>query len=83
MCRAQGVSNNYDTDLILPIVLEAARLAGIDYQGADDKAQTALRVIGDHTRAVRVAGDILDVVDSMVQLELSSKTHPRNGSAVW
>ena len=51
----QGVSNNYDTDLILPIILEAARLAGIEYQSADDKAQTALRVIGDHTRAVRLA----------------------------
>ncbi len=49
----QGVSNNYDTDLILPIVLEAARLAGVDYRTADAKTQTSLRVIGDHTRAVR------------------------------
>jgi alanyl-tRNA synthetase len=31
----QGVSNNYDTDLILPIVEAAARLAGIDYFSAD------------------------------------------------
>jgi len=48
----QGVSNNYDTDLILPIVLEAAKLAGIDYHSADAATRTALRVIGDHTRAV-------------------------------
>lgn len=48
----QGVSNNYDTDLILPIVLEAARLAGMDYHAANSRTQTALRVIGDHTRAV-------------------------------
>lgn len=31
----QGVSNNYDTDLILPIVEAAACLAGIDYFAAD------------------------------------------------
>lgn len=48
----QGVSNNYDTDLILPIVLEAARLAGIDYHSTDAKTRTALRIIGDHSRAV-------------------------------
>ena len=48
----QGVSNNYDTDLILPIVLEAALLAGLDYLVADVQTQTALRIIGDHTRAV-------------------------------
>lgn len=41
----QGVSNNYDTDLILPIVLEAAKLAGIDYHSADAATRTALRVL--------------------------------------
>lgn len=48
----QGVSNNYDTDLLLPIVLEASRIANIDYHSSDFKTRTALRVIGDHTRAV-------------------------------
>ncbi len=33
-------------------MLEAARLAGVDYHGADAATRTALRVIGDHTRAV-------------------------------
>ena len=44
--------NNYETDLIFPIVSKAAAIAGIDYQSADPTTQTALKVIGDHTRAV-------------------------------
>lgn len=48
----QGVPNNYETDLIFPIVSKAAELAGVDYHSAGASAQTALKVIGDHTRAV-------------------------------
>ncbi|GAX83651.1 hypothetical protein CEUSTIGMA_g11076.t1 [Chlamydomonas eustigma] len=48
----QGVPNNYETDLIFPIVQRAAQLAGIDYHAADPLTKTALKVIGDHTRAV-------------------------------
>jgi alanyl-tRNA synthetase len=48
----QGVPNNYETDLIFPIVSKAAELAGIDYHTATPTAQTALKVVGDHTRAV-------------------------------
>jgi alanyl-tRNA synthetase len=48
----QGVSNNYETDLIIPIVNKAAELAGVDYATADATTKTALKVIGDHTRAV-------------------------------
>ncbi|MGF1478730.1 MAG: alanine--tRNA ligase [Cyanophyceae cyanobacterium] len=48
----QSVPNNYETDLIFPIVKSAAELAGIDYSQADDKAKVSLKVIGDHVRAV-------------------------------
>ena len=48
----QQVPNNYETDLIFPIIKTAANLAGIDYQQADEKTKTALKVIGDHVRAV-------------------------------
>jgi alanyl-tRNA synthetase len=48
----QQVPNNYETDLILPIIKTAAEIAGIDYTKADEKTQTSLKVIGDHVRAV-------------------------------
>ncbi|KAG2428876.1 hypothetical protein HYH02_014199 [Chlamydomonas schloesseri] len=48
----QGVSNNYETDLIFPIVAKAASIAGVDYATAPPAVKTALKVIGDHTRAV-------------------------------
>ena len=49
----QGVPNNYETDLIFPLVEAAARAAGIDYKssGTDEKTRTSLKVIGDHARA--------------------------------
>ena len=40
----QGVPNNYETDLIYPIVATAARLAGLDYHSAKSREQTALKV---------------------------------------
>ncbi len=46
----QGVYSNYDTDLFTPILAKAASLAGIRY-GAGGEADTALRVIADHSRA--------------------------------
>lgn len=48
----QQVPNNYETDLILPIIKTAAEIAGIDYNQADAKTQVSLKVIGDHIRAV-------------------------------
>jgi len=48
----QGVPNNYETDLIYPLIETAAGLAGIDYHALDDKGQTSLKVIGDHSRAI-------------------------------
>jgi alanyl-tRNA synthetase len=48
----QGVPNNYETDLIFPILQTAAQIAGLDYRTAEDSQQTSLKVIGDHVRAV-------------------------------
>jgi len=48
----QKVPNNYETDLIFPIIQKAAEIAGLDYHKVDDSTQVALKVIGDHTRAV-------------------------------
>lgn len=48
----QGVPNNYETDLIFPIIKTAAEIAGIDYAGSDEKTKVSLKVIGDHIRAV-------------------------------
>jgi alanyl-tRNA synthetase len=48
----QGVPNNYETDLIFPIIKTAAEIAGIDYGKAEEKTKVSLKVIGDHVRSV-------------------------------
>jgi len=48
----QAVPNNYETDLIYPLIETAAGLAGVDYRALDGKGQTSLKVIGDHSRAI-------------------------------
>jgi alanyl-tRNA synthetase len=48
----QGVPNNYETDLIYPLIETAAGLAGVDYRALDTKGKTSLKVIGDHSRAI-------------------------------
>jgi alanyl-tRNA synthetase len=48
----QRVPNNYETDLIFPIIKTAADIAGIDYHKSNEKVKTSLKVIGDHVRAV-------------------------------
>lgn len=48
----QGVPNNYETDLIYPLITTAAALAGVDYRALDEKGKTSLKVIGDHSRAI-------------------------------
>ncbi len=48
----QGVSNNYETDLILPIMQTAAQIAGVKYAKSNEKTKTSFKVIGDHVRAV-------------------------------
>jgi len=46
----QGKISNYETDLIHPIVLQAAELCGLTH-GADPRVDTALRIAADHGRA--------------------------------
>ncbi|MFM7576596.1 MAG: alanine--tRNA ligase-related protein, partial [Microcystaceae cyanobacterium] len=48
----QKVPNNYETDLIFPIIETATKLAKIDYHQADEKTKISLKVIGDHVRSV-------------------------------
>jgi alanyl-tRNA synthetase len=46
----QGVYNNYDTDVFVPLIDKAAEIAGVQ-TGEDGDTDTALRVIADHARA--------------------------------
>ena len=48
----QGVGNNYETDLIFPLLQKASSIAHINYHKADISIQTSIKVIGDHTRAL-------------------------------
>jgi len=48
----QSVPNNYETDLIRPIIDRAAEIAELQYAKADEKTKVSLKVIGDHVRAV-------------------------------
>lgn len=48
----QGKPNNYETDLIFPIIATAAHIAGLSYDQVEEKTRVSLKVIGDHVRAV-------------------------------
>ncbi len=48
----QNKKNNYETDLIFPIIKKAADIANIDYQTSTDSKKTSLKILGDHARAV-------------------------------
>ncbi|BAZ50581.1 alanyl-tRNA synthetase [Nostoc sp. NIES-4103] len=48
----QKVPNNYETDLIFPIIQTAAAIAGVDYHASDENIKVSLKVIGDHVRSV-------------------------------
>lgn len=50
----QGVTNNYDTDLLLPIIKFAAKLANKDYV-YETQEGFAMRVVADHARATTFA----------------------------
>ncbi|MGK4198328.1 alanine--tRNA ligase [Fusobacterium sp. HC1336] len=47
----QGKPNNFETDLLFPLVEEAGRLTGAKY-GEDKEKDFSLKVITDHSRAV-------------------------------
>jgi alanyl-tRNA synthetase len=46
----QGRTTNYDTDLMMSIISEAARITGKEY-GKQDEVDVSLRVLTDHARA--------------------------------
>ena len=48
----QKKQNNYETDLIFPIIQKICEIANIDYFSSDNKNKISLKIIGDHTRAV-------------------------------
>ncbi len=48
----QGVPNNYETDLIYPLIEKIASLAGVQYQRLHEQDKSSYKVIGDHTRAL-------------------------------
>ncbi|MDV3352115.1 alanine--tRNA ligase [Leptothoe sp. LEGE 181152] len=48
----QKKPNNYETDLIFPIIQTAADIAKVDYFKQDESAKVSLKVIGDHVRSV-------------------------------
>jgi alanyl-tRNA synthetase len=49
-CVLQGKLSNYETDLLRPIIDRAAELIGVTY-GDDERADVALRINADHSRA--------------------------------
>ncbi|CAI9104815.1 OLC1v1003578C1 [Oldenlandia corymbosa var. corymbosa] len=48
----QKVPNNYETDLLFPIIEKASELANVSYALADECTQRYLKIIGDHMRAI-------------------------------
>ncbi len=48
----QRVPNNYETDLILPIIDAVSAIAPVPYRQCDRSLQTSFKVIADHIRAV-------------------------------
>ncbi len=46
----QGVTSNYDTDLLRPLVDKAAAIAGKAYRGSTADDDVSMRVIADHAR---------------------------------
>ena len=46
----QGRTTNYDTDLMMSIINESAKITGCEY-GKDDEVNVSLRVLKDHARA--------------------------------
>lgn len=49
----QGVKNNFETDLLFPIIEYASRVSGVQY-GADAEKDISLKVIADHARSMTI-----------------------------
>ncbi len=48
----QKKDNNYETDLLFPIIEKASQISKINYSNANTQEQISLKILGDHTRAV-------------------------------
>ncbi len=48
----QKKKNNYETDLIFPIIKKASQLSKVDYFSASSGQKASLKILGDHTRAI-------------------------------
>ena len=48
----QNKNNNYETDLIFPIIKKASEIAKIDYKTSPENKKISLKILGDHTRAI-------------------------------
>ncbi len=48
----QKKRNNYETDLIFPIIQKASEISSIDYFSSDERTKISFKILGDHTRAV-------------------------------
>ncbi len=46
----QGKTNNFDTDLFVPILQEISEISGLEY-GSSDALNISMRIIADHARA--------------------------------
>ncbi len=51
-CVIQGVTSNYDTDLLRSLVEKAGEIAGKQYTGSHADDDVSMRVIADHARTV-------------------------------
>lgn len=53
MCRVlQGVRNNFETDLMMPLMRELGRICGVGYEMGEEREKVALKIVADHLRAV-------------------------------
>ena len=48
----QGSPNNYETDLIYPLIVKIASLAVVNYLDLNEKEKISIKIIADHSRAV-------------------------------
>ena len=49
----QGVRNNFETDLLFPIIEYASKISGVAY-GASEETDVSLKVIADHARSMTI-----------------------------
>ena len=49
----QGVRNNFETDLLFPIIEYASKISGVTY-GASEETDVSLKVIADHARSMTI-----------------------------